>query len=281
MAIQATSEEQLRLKKRARQRLLGAATLLISAAIVLPMVLDQTPRPVNPDIAIEMPGAGVMATPVSAVAPPLAVPAPTPAPHATEVTAEKSPDPLTTAIAQPAAEVAHNDVAEQKQSAEAKLAQQKEAEHKASEAKAAAAEKAKQAEQAKLTHDKEVAHQAALAAEKAQQAAKAKQSAPAKPDAAAIANKTEPSPAPAADKHTHEADNGHYVVQLGAFSSAENVRQLRERLNAVGVSTYTETLPNGATRVRAGPFAERGQADKALVKISAAGIQAQIVPLHK
>ncbi|WP_124949312.1 SPOR domain-containing protein [Sulfuriferula thiophila] len=279
MAIQATSEEQLRLKKRARQRLLGAATLLISAAIVLPMVLDQTPRPVNPDIAIEMPGAGVTAPPVSVVAPPLAVPAPTPAPQTSDVTAEKSLDPIKTAITQPAAEVAHNDVAEQKQSAEAKLTQQKEAEHKANEAKAAAAEKAKQTEQAKLAHDKEVAHQAALAAEKSQQAAKAKQSAPAKSDVAAT--KTELSPAPATDKHAHEADNGHYVVQLGAFSSAENVRQLRERLNAVGVSTYTETLPSGATRVRAGPFAERGQADKTLAKISAAGIQAQIVPLHK
>ena len=281
MAIQATSEEQLRLKKRARQRLLGAATLLISAAIVLPMVLDQTPRPVNSDIAIEMPGADVAAAPVSVVALPVAVPAPTPVPHTSDKTAEKSIDPIKAAIAQPAAEVAHNDVAEQKQSAEAKLTQQKEAEHKANEAKAAAAEKAKQTEQAKLAHDKEVAHQAALAAEKSQQAAKAKQSAPAKPDAAAITTKTESSPAPATDKHAYDADNGHYVVQLGAFSSAENVRQLRERLNAVGVSTYTETLPSGATRVRAGPFAERGQADKTLAKISAAGIQAQIVPLHK
>jgi Sporulation related domain. len=53
-------------------------------------------------------------------------------------------------------------------------------------------------------------------------------------------------------------------------------------LNAVGVTTYTENLPSGATRVRAGPFGERGQADKVLAKINAAGVQAQIVPLtHK
>ena len=287
MAIQATSEEQLRLKKRARQRLLGAATLLISAAIVLPMVLDQTPRPVNSDIAIEMPSAGVVAASVPVVAPPAVVPAPVPAPPANDLTAEKSSSQIKSALAQPAAEVVHTDVAQQKQMTEAKLAQQKESEHKANEAKAvAAAEKAKQEEQTKLAHDKEVAHQAALAAEKSQQDAKAKEAAaakaaPVKPASVkteAVHAKTEPT---AADNHQSITDSARYVVQLGAFSSVENVRQLRERLNTVGVSTYTENLPSGATRVRAGPFAERGQADKVLAKISAAGIQAQIVPLHK
>lgn len=55
MAIQATSEEQLRMRRRARRRLLGAATLLLIAAIVLPMVLDQAPRPLDRDIEITIP----------------------------------------------------------------------------------------------------------------------------------------------------------------------------------------------------------------------------------
>ena len=263
MAIQATSEEQLRLKKRARQRLLGAAILLMTTAIVLPMVLDQTPRPLNSDIEINMPVAA------TSVAVPARV---TPAADASAAIAahiEKSEQPVKAQPVVSEPDVAYADVAHQQQIGEAKAAQQKAVEHKTEEAKVAlVAEKRKQAEQAKLVHDQDVAHQVALAADKARQAATAKevvtQVAPAIPSNA-------------------DTDSGHYVVQLGAFSSAENVRQLREKLNAVGVSTYTESLPSGATRVRAGPFTERGLADKVLEKIHAAGIQAQIVPLtsHK
>ena len=68
-------------------------------------------------------------------------------------------------------------------------------------------------------------------------------------------------------------------MQLGAFSNAENVQQLRDRLSAVGVSTYTEKLSSGATRVRVGPFSDKAEAEKAHAKIDAAGVQAQVVLL--
>lgn len=260
MAIQATSEEQLRLKKRARQRLLGAATLLISAAIILPMVLDQAPRSLDADIKINMP----------AVAPAVNAPIPVPVtPVPNDSVVDKSDTPINAEVEQPVAVAA-----EQKKSADAKLAQQqKEHEKNASEAKALAAEKVKQqAEQARLAHAKEVTHQAELAAEKARQVASIKQ-------VVVPAIQHEPQQTEQTAKNQHEATGSHYVVQLGVFSSAENARQLRERLNTVGISTYTEILPSGATRVRAGPFTDRGQAEKVLAKIGSTGLHAQIVPL--
>jgi len=51
----AVSEEEIRLRGRARRRLLGAVVLVTIAVVVLPMVLDEEPRPVSEDIAIHIP----------------------------------------------------------------------------------------------------------------------------------------------------------------------------------------------------------------------------------
>lgn len=49
------SDEQLQLKKRARRRLIGAITLVTLMVVVLPMLLDGEPKPVNQDINIQIP----------------------------------------------------------------------------------------------------------------------------------------------------------------------------------------------------------------------------------
>jgi DedD protein len=49
------SEEELRLKKRARRRLVGAIVLVAAVAVVLPMVLDSEPRPVDHNVDIHIP----------------------------------------------------------------------------------------------------------------------------------------------------------------------------------------------------------------------------------
>lgn len=240
MAIQATSEEQLRLKKRARQRLLGAATLLFGAAIILPLVLDQAPRPLSSDIAITMPGSSPAVAP-KPVAPPVSV---TPAPSAA-VSTEAAPvtkpesaigmEPAPAVIEQPVQHVAP------------KAVLQPSSEHKPKESKP-----------------------------KEPKPASTEKSTPVTAVKPATAKET---PAATHAPVEHVVGTRRYVVQLGAFSSADNVRQLRERLNSVGVASYTENMKGGATRVRVGPFAERDQADKALAKINAAGVQAQIVSL--
>ena len=47
--------EELQLRKRARRRLIGAITLVAVMVTVLPMVLDDEPKPVGQDIAINIP----------------------------------------------------------------------------------------------------------------------------------------------------------------------------------------------------------------------------------
>jgi DedD protein len=67
-----------------------------------------------------------------------------------------------------------------------------------------------------------------------------------------------------------------WVVTLDAFSDEKNVRQLRTRLSAAGVKSYTEpvkTSKGDLTRVRAGPFASKEAAEKARVKMVAMGLK--------
>ena len=71
------------------------------------------------------------------------------------------------------------------------------------------------------------------------------------------------------------AGNGQYVILIGAFSNPANVKQLQTKIGELGVKVYTEPLdsPGGKkTRVRAGPFANRDAADKALDKLKRIGV---------
>ncbi len=51
----ADDEKQIEIKKRARRRLVGAAALALLAIIVLPMVMDGEPRPLEQDIQVRIP----------------------------------------------------------------------------------------------------------------------------------------------------------------------------------------------------------------------------------
>lgn len=72
------------------------------------------------------------------------------------------------------------------------------------------------------------------------------------------------------------AHGGEWVVALDAFSDAKNVTQLRTKLSAAGVKSYTEavqTSKGGLTRVRAGPFDSKEAAEKARAKLVAMGLK--------
>jgi DedD protein len=59
---------------------------------------------------------------------------------------------------------------------------------------------------------------------------------------------------------------GQWVVQLGAYKEAGNVKLLLSKLKGINVPAYTEKTdsPQGPrTRVRAGPFASQEAAEKA------------------
>ena len=67
-----------------------------------------------------------------------------------------------------------------------------------------------------------------------------------------------------------------WVVTLDAFSEAKNVKQLRAKLSAAGVKSYTEpvkTSKGELTRVRAGPFASKEAAEKARAQLDAMGLK--------
>jgi DedD protein len=72
------------------------------------------------------------------------------------------------------------------------------------------------------------------------------------------------------------------VVQVGAYGEADKLREARQKLEKLGLKTYTQVVEvDGAkrTRVRVGPFASRAEADKAAARIKAAGLPAAVLTL--
>jgi len=71
-----------------------------------------------------------------------------------------------------------------------------------------------------------------------------------------------------------------WVVRLGAFSNQANVKKLLDKVTAAGVKSYTEAAigpKGGQTRVRAGPFDSKLEAEEAQRKLTAAGVSAGTV----
>jgi DedD protein len=66
-----------------------------------------------------------------------------------------------------------------------------------------------------------------------------------------------------------KAPEQQYVVPVGAFANPDPVV---DQLKAAGIPHYTERV-QGLTRVRAGPFASRQAADKALHELKGLGLE--------
>lgn len=82
-------------------------------------------------------------------------------------------------------------------------------------------------------------------------------------------------PAPAGD------GTEQWVIQLGAYKEAGNVKLLLSKLKGMNVPAYTEKFdsPQGLrTRVRAGPFPSKDAAEKAKVKVKVIGVDGPIAP---
>ena len=252
-APRGTSEE-IQLRGRARRRLVGAIALVVLIVVILPMVLDEEPKPVGQDIAINIPSQ--QSTEVSAKIVPAGPVAPVAAAKAGGIpqlaesapVAVKPPEP---APVQPAQAPAGS--------------------------RAGAAEPAKAlAAEVPVKPARVVEPSKAPAAETPVKVAK-----PADAPKAAV-KETPAKAAASADKpkkedkaHSSEkADKGGFVVQLGVFSSAANVKQLQAKLAGRGIHSYTETLKTEAgnkIRLRAGPYASRQEAEKVRDKLKSAG----------
>ena len=102
-----------------------------------------------------------------------------------------------------------------------------------------------------------------------------------------------PSPKPSVDKETTaqgknektpkaENKSGAYVVQLAVFAHKDNAKQLQQKLSANGIRSYTEVMKTAhgeKTRVRAGPYESRDDAEKVLGQVKALGLNGVVT--HK
>ena len=232
----ADTDAQLHIKKRARRRLVGAVAFVSVVAVVLPMVMDHQPRQHVQEIEIRIPGQDE-----KSFAPKFAA---APVEKASEVVLDKPavvPPPVETkptpAPAARVLEASREKVAEKPIEKPVVKAQEKSAEKT-------------------LKAEKPVEKPVEKTAQKDIDAKRA----------AAILTGQSDTPA---------SKSGEYLVLIGAFSNEANVKILKEKLAQQGVKTFSEPLdtPQGKkTRVRAGPFANREAAEKALVKMQAIGV---------
>lgn len=234
------NDVQLQLKKRARRRLVGAVAFVSVVAVVLPIVMDHEPRQVVQDVEIRIPGQNE-----KPFAPKFAAaPAENPAEKPAEVAETKAAMPPTTRVVDAAKD------------------------------KAADKPIDKPVEKAPVKVDK--------APEKTPE--KTPEKAPAKPVEKPVTKNDDAKRAAAilggqSAEAKQAAASGEYLVLIGAFSNEANVKNLKAKLGEQGIKTFSEPLetPQGKkTRVRAGPFASREAAEKALEKMQKIGVSGAI-----
>ncbi|MEN9890164.1 MAG: hypothetical protein RLY78_459 [Pseudomonadota bacterium] len=254
-------------RARARRRLIGATVLLLAGLVAFPLLFETRPRPVAGDIAFEI--ARQDAAPQAQSAPPPLAPAPAvvsepmpaveadgPAPAATPPATAPRPS----AAPEPAAP-APREIVEQDDGRDREMV----------------------ATSSRAAHDEAAAQKAAadrIAADKALKAERAEK---------AAADKARAEKERAADKERAEkaervasASAQRIVVQVGAFTDPDKLREARRKVESLGLKTYTQVIEvDGVarTRVRVGPFATRAEADKAAARLKDAGLATALLQL--
>jgi DedD protein len=72
-----------------------------------------------------------------------------------------------------------------------------------------------------------------------------------------------------------------FVLQVVALADAAKAQQVQAQITGAGIKAYTEvvkTSKGDVTRVRAGPFATRAAAEKALDQLKAIGLSGNVIP---
>jgi DedD protein len=237
-------------RTRARQRLIGAIVLLGIGIIGFPLVFETQPRPIPVDIPIEIPKKDAL--------PPLVAPAPrsavTAAPAREETLIESHGE-------------AGRDVAAKPRAAASGVA--------------AAASRAVPGNVAAAPAPV-AASQAVASAAASERHAAVPASTPAAPPPESKRDEGERARALLEGRPVAAAEAQRFVVQVGAFADAEAARETRQKVEKLGLKTYTQvaqTTSGSRIRVRVGPFASRGDAEAALAKAKAAGLDAVVLTL--
>ena len=257
------------MRRRARHRLMGAAVLIVLGVVGFPMLFDTQPRPIPVDTPIEIPDRNKVA--------PLVVPAEAPLASAgnktgTGSTANASLDDGEEIVSSPSSfpkipEPAFVPQVRSEPKAVAKVEPKPEPKPQTKvEPKPVAVEQVAKPEPAKP---------ASKPAGSGEESARAR---------ALLEGRTAPVVAvadvPAA--RTAAAQQGRFIVQVGAFADAGAAQEVRQKLERAGLKTYTQvvnTKDGRRTRVRVGPLNGRGEADKAAGRIKALGLPASVQTL--
>jgi DedD protein len=244
----------------ARRRLIGALVLLVVGVVGFPILFETQPRPLPVDTPILLPPGSA---PRGAVAP-----APT-------------VNPTLKPLPAPPADAGNESAALPAGEAEVGTVQKPAAAAPAAAVATAAATAAAQPAQTKPEAAKPEPAKPETARSEPVKADPPKPS-PAKADASKPEPaKAEATKAPAALDAGASA-GGRFVVQVGAFTDAERLKSVRQKLEKQGFKTYTQEIqtPGGkSTRVRIGPYANRQEADAVASKVKSGGLQANVLTL--
>jgi DedD protein len=239
-------------RTRARRRLIGAGVLLAAGVIGFPMLFETQPRPLPMDTPIEIRPRDLAAA--APVAPSTRPAAPGPAPAT-------APD-ADAAVSVPAAPSAPAATPSGEPSAPAPPTTTPAATPAATAAAPAAP--------------------VAAPATEAQVVATAPPATPPGPPPAPHTDDGARAQALLEGKAAPAPASGRFVVQVGAYSDDAALRSARQRVEKLGLKTYTQVVETDAgkrTRVRIGPYASRDEADAAAARVKGAGLPANILAL--
>jgi DedD protein len=82
-------------------------------------------------------------------------------------------------------------------------------------------------------------------------------------------------------KNNVQENGGKFSLQVAALATQEKVDELRTRLSAEGIQSYTQkvaTTTGDKIRVRVGPFASKEEAEKARAKLVRLGLNGTLIP---
>lgn len=252
-----------KVRTRTRQRLIGAVVLLTIGVVGFPLIFESQPRPIPVDIPIDIPRQDN--------APALVLPAPrrevTRAPA--ETTASRSADGTDVA----ATGVSRESPADLMPSSESSASGATSAPPAAASTVASGKVEVLPSRPAPAAEPSASAR-APLAVPKA--ASEAPAARPARNAATAVDITSDAAPASAPEA------TGRFVVQVGAFADPAAARELRAKVEKLGLKTYTQVAETSAgkrIRVRLGPFATRAEAEKVQSRSKDAGIAAVVLTL--
>ena len=260
-------------RTRARRRLIGALVLLVAGVIGFPLLFETQPRPLPVDTPIEVQPRELAAAPAPA---PLPMP-PVPVPEPKAAPAQPGLSPSDTGAEVPPASTATPPAVRSSEAAPAAASSAAAAAAPASAPRAGAA--------ASAAAPPSPAPRAATVASTPATPAPSPAAPASLPDDGARARALLEGTAASVTSEGADAPlkaEARFVVQVGAYTDAATLREARQRVEKLGLKTYTQVVDTESgkrTRVRIGPYASREEADAAAAKVKRAGLPANILAL--